>query len=169
MLISFHANLFHWCLVNSLISSQQLFSTFFLFILMLSVYYKFSIIMVNIFTILLLTVVILLSKLTNVREFFIIIILRNSTFLHFSITFQSYQTMLILKTSEVSFFTNSICDFALLTIFLQHLTSKQTVLKLFCKNLEWLFIVLHSFFLYLFKKYFTKFWEDFEYCCPHFR
>ena len=140
---------------------------------MLSVYYKFSIIMMNIFTILLLAVVILLSKLTNVREFFIIIILRNSTFLHFSlntcITFQSYQTMLILKTSEVSFFTNSICDFALLTIFLQHLTSKQTVLKLFCKNLERLFIVLHSFFLYLFKKYFTKFWEDFEYCCPHFR
>ena len=97
----------HICHVNSSILSQQLFFIFFLSILMFSVYYKFSIITMNIFTNLLLAIVILLSKLTRLREFFVFIS-RNSKFLRFSlniyITFQSYQTMLLFKTSEVSFF-----------------------------------------------------------------
>ena len=92
--------------VDSSILSQQLFFIFFLSILIFSVYYKFSIITMNIFTNLLLAIVILLSKSTCLREFFIMFILRNSTFLRFSldtnITFQSCRTMLLLKT-EVSF------------------------------------------------------------------
>ena len=74
--------------------------------------------MINIFTNLLLVIVILLSKLTCFREFFILLISRNSKFLRSSlntyITFQSFQTMLLLKTSEGSFFTDSICVFTML-------------------------------------------------------
>ena len=92
--------------VDSSILSQQLFFIFFLSILIFSVYYKFSIITMNIFTNLLLAIVILLSKLTCLREFFIMFISGSSTFLRFSlntyITFQSCRTMLLLKT-EVSF------------------------------------------------------------------
>ena len=70
----------------------------------------------NVFTNLLLAIVILLSKLV---EFFIMFISRNNTFLRFSLnryfTFQSCRTILLLKTSEVSFFTNSICVFPILT------------------------------------------------------
>ena len=124
----------HICHINSSILSQQLFFIFFL-----SVYYNFSIITMNIFTNMHLATVILLSKLLRLSEIFMFI-LRNSTFLRFSLntytTFQSCQTMLLLKLSEVSFFTNSVCvsnNFA--TIF-QHLTSKQTVLKVFYKNFE---------------------------------
>ena len=99
--------------VHSPILSQQLFFIFFLSILMFSVYYKFSIITMNIFTNLLLAIVILLSKLTCLREFRKMFVSQNSTFLCFSlntyITFQSCRTMLLLATSEVSFFTDSIC------------------------------------------------------------
>ena len=74
----------------------------------------------NIFTNVRLAIVILLSKLTCLMEFFIMFISRNITFLCFSLntytTFQSCRTMLLLKTSEVSFFTNSICVFPILTI-----------------------------------------------------
>ena len=70
--------------VDSSILSQQLFFIFFLSILIFSVYYKFSIITMNIFTNLLLAIVILLSKLTCIREFFIMFISRNSTLLRFS-------------------------------------------------------------------------------------
>ena len=72
----------------------------------------------NIFTNLLLAIVIQLSKLFCLREFFMFVS-RNSTFLRFNlntyITFQSCRTILLLTTSEVSFFTNSICVFAILT------------------------------------------------------
>ena len=93
--------------VDSSILSQQLFFIFFLSILTFSVYYKFSIITMNIFTNLLLAIVILLSKLTCLREFLKMFVSRNSTFWRFSlntyITFQSCRTMLLLAASEVSF------------------------------------------------------------------
>ena len=95
--------------VDSSILGQQLFFRFFLSILIFSVYHKFSIVTMNIFTNLLLTIVILLSKLTCLREFFIIFISRNSTFLRFSFTFRSCQTMLLLALSEPSFLINSMC------------------------------------------------------------
>ena len=59
--------------VDSSILSQQLFFIFFLSILIFSVYYKFSLITMNIFTNLLLAIVILLSKLTCLREFFMFV------------------------------------------------------------------------------------------------
>ena len=90
---------------DSSILSQQLFFIFSLSILIFSMYYKFSITTMNIFTNLLLVIVILLSKLTCWREFLIMLFSRSSTFLRFSlniyITFQSCRTMLLLKTSEV--------------------------------------------------------------------
>ena len=59
----------------------------------------------NIFTNLVLAIVILLSKLTFLRKLSIVFISPNSTFLRFSlntfITFQSCQTMLLLRTSEI--------------------------------------------------------------------
>ena len=97
--------------VDSSILGQQLFFRFFLSILIFSVYHKFSIITMNIFTNLLLTIVILLSKLTCLREFFIMFISRNSTFLRFSFTFRSCQTMLLLALLEPSFLINSMCFF----------------------------------------------------------
>ena len=106
--------------VNSSLLSQQPFFIFFLSNLIFSVRYKFSIITMNIFTNLFLAIVIPLSKLTCLREFFILYISRNCTFLRSSfytyITFQSFQIMLLLKASEVSFFTNSVCVFAMLSI-----------------------------------------------------
>ena len=108
----------HICHINSSILSQQLFFIFFL-----SVYYNFSIITMNIFTNMHLATVILLSKLMRLSEFFIMFILRNSIFLRFSLntytTFQSCQTMLLLKMSEVSVFTNSVCVSTILTILQQ--------------------------------------------------
>ena len=110
LLISFCVNLFsHTYHVDSSVLSQQLFFRFFLSILIFSVYHKFSIVTMNIFTNLLLTIVILLSKLTCLREFFIMFISRNSTFLRFSFTFRSCQTMLLLALSEPSFLINSMC------------------------------------------------------------
>ena len=118
----------HHYYVDSSILSQQLFYIFFLSILTFSVYYKFCIITMNIFTNLLSAIVILLSKVTCLREFFIIFGSRNSTFLRFSlntyITFQSCQTMFFLATSEFSFFTNTVCIFGILTIVLNFSTSK---------------------------------------------
>ena len=106
----------HIYCVSSSILSQQLFFIFFFSILVFSVYYKFSIITINIFINLVLAIVTLLSKLTCLREFFTIFILQNCTFLRSSlntyITFQSCRTMLLLKTSEVSLFTNCIYAFA---------------------------------------------------------
>ena len=60
--------------VNSSVLNQQLFFVFFFSIFMFSVYYKSSIIRMNIFTNFLFAIVILLSKLTCLREFFIMFI-----------------------------------------------------------------------------------------------
>ena len=137
----------HICQVNSSILSQRLLFIFFLSILMFSVSYKFSIITMNIFTNLLLAIVILLSRLTRLSEFFIMFISRNSSFLCFSlntyITFQSCRTMLLLKISEVSSFTNSICVFTILTIFVLRFSTSNVQTNCFksisqkiCKNFE---------------------------------
>ena len=74
--------------VNTSILNQQLFFIFFLSILVFSVHYKFSII--TIFTNLLLAIVILLSKLTCLREFFIMFISRDSTFLRSTLNIYIY-------------------------------------------------------------------------------
>ena len=109
----------------------------------------------NIFTYLLLAIVILLSKLTCLRGFFMFVS-RNSTFLRFSlntfIIFQSCRRILLLTTSEVSFFTNSICVFAILTIIVLNFSTSNvqaTVFEIFHKNLGKFSIVLHSLSLFL--------------------
>ena len=106
MLISFRLNLFSLTIPIMLIH-QYYISSYCLYFF-IPFYFQCIIIQYNnnIFTNLLLAIVILLSKSTCLREFFIMFILRNSTFLRFSldtnITFQSCRTMLLLKT-EVSF------------------------------------------------------------------
>ena len=105
MLISFRLNLFSLTIPIMLIH-QYYISSYCLYFF-IPFYFQWIIIQYNnnIFTNLLLAIVILLSKSTCLREFFMFILL-NSTFSRFSldtnITFQSCRTMLQLKT-EVSF------------------------------------------------------------------
>ena len=74
----------------------------------------------NIFSNLLLVIVILLPKLTCSGEFFRLFISWNSRFLRSSfvtyITFQSCWALLLPKNQRFLFFTNSICVFAMLSI-----------------------------------------------------
>ena len=109
----------------------------------------------NIFTYLLLAIVILLSKLTCLRGFFMFVS-RNSTFLRFSlntfIIFQSCRRILLLTTSEVSFFTNSICVFAILTIIVLNFSTSNVqtnFLEVFHKKMDNFWIVLNSSSLFL--------------------
>ena len=105
---------------NLSISSHQFFFIFLLSILIFSVDYKFIIITMNIFSNLLLVIVILLPKLTCSGEFFRLFISWNSRFLRSSfvtyITFQSCWALLLPKNQRFLFFTNSICVFAMLSI-----------------------------------------------------
>ena len=110
----------------------------------------------NIFTYLLLAIVILLSKLTCLRESFIMFVSRNSMFLRFSlntfITFQSCRRILLLTTSKVSFFTNSICVFAILTIIVLNFSTSNVqtnFLEVFHKKMDNFWIVLNSSSLFL--------------------
>ena len=48
-------------------------------------------------------------------------------FISQNITFQSCRTILLLKTSELPFFTNSICVFAILTIIVLHFSSSNVL------------------------------------------
>ena len=136
----------HVCHVNASLLKQQLFFILFLSILIFSVYYKFSIITMNIFTNLFLVIVIPLSKLTCLREIFILYISWNSKFLRSSlnayITFQSFRTMLLLKTSC---FTNIICVFAMLSIIVLNFRPDK-----------------------LLYKYSTNIWKIFAWFCTHF-
>ena len=142
--------------VNSLMLSQQLFFIFFLSILIFSIYYKFIIITMNIFTNLVFAIVILLSKFPCLWEFFILYISQSSTFLRSSlstyITFRSFWTMLLLKTSEVSFFTYSIGVVAMLSIVVLNFSTSNVqtnCFKIILQKFGKICIVLHSFSLCL--------------------
>ena len=155
--------------VDSSILSQQLTFIFFLSILIFSVYYKFSIITMNIFTNLLLAIVILLSKLTCLREFLIMFVSRNSTFLRFSlntyITFQSCRKMSLIATSEVSFFTNSICVFPILTIIVLNVSTSNVQTKCFRSISQKFGKVLNSFALIFL---ILVIWQFNSFCIPAF-
>ena len=65
-------------------------------------------------------IIILLTKLTCFRKFFILYISRSSAFsccnLDTHIVFQSFRAILLLKASEISFFTQGLCIFPILSI-----------------------------------------------------
>ena len=65
-------------------------------------------------------IIILLTKLTCFRKFFILYISRSSAFsccnLDTYIVFQSFRAILLLKASEISFFTQGLCIFPILSI-----------------------------------------------------
>ena len=94
--------------VDSSVINQQLLFIFFFSIFIFSVYYKFCIITMNIFTNLLLAINTAV-QIKFLKGIFIMFISRNSTFLRFSFTFRSCQTMLLLALSEPSFLINSMC------------------------------------------------------------
>ena len=92
----------HICFVNSSLPTQQILYIFLLSLLAFSVYYKYSIFKMNIFINLFLVIIILLTKLTCFRRFFILYISQSSIFLRSNlntyIVFQSFRTILLLNT-----------------------------------------------------------------------
>ena len=110
----------HICFVNSSLPTPQILYILLLSLLAFSVYYKYSIFKMNIFINLFLVIMILLTKSTCFRKFFILFISRSSTFscsnLNAYIAFQSFRTILQLNTSEISFFYKDLCIFAILSI-----------------------------------------------------
>ena len=74
----------------------------------------------NIFINSFLVIIILLTKLTCFRKFFILYISRSSAFsccnLNTYIVFQSFRAILLLKASEISFFTQGLYIFPILSI-----------------------------------------------------
>ena len=146
----------HQCTFNSSVSTQQISFTFLLSLLAFSVYYKYSIFKMNTFINLFLVIIILLTKLTCIRKFFILYISRSSTFLHSNlnayIVFQSFRTILLLNKSEVSFFTKGLCIFAILNIIALNFPKSNLHRSLFQNILKEIGNVLHIFifiFLYL--------------------
>ena len=126
----------HICFVNSSLPTQQILYIFLLSLLAFSVYYKYSIFKMNIFINLFLVIMILLTKSTCFRKFFISYISRSSTFsrsnLNTYIAFQSFRTILQLNTSETSFFYKGLCILSIV----KNLTSKESFNKISLKNWE---------------------------------
>ena len=127
----------HICFVNSSLPTQQILYIFLLSLLAFSVYYKYSIFKMNIFINLFLVIMILLTKSTCFRKFFILYISRSSTFLRSNlntyITFQSFRTILQLNT-EISFFYKGLCIFAILSINSLNFP-KSNVQRIFLQNI----------------------------------
>ena len=97
----------HICFINSSLSTQQISFIFLLSLLSISVYSKYSFFKMNIFINLFLVTLILLTKLTCFRKFFILYISWSSTFLRSNlniyIVFQSSRTILLLNTIHQRF------------------------------------------------------------------
>ena len=141
--------LFHWFIsVNST-------DIYILFLLAVSVYYKYSIFKMNIFMNLFLVIMILLTRLTCFRKFYVLYISRRSSFflsnLNTSIVFQSFRTILLLNIWEVSFFTKGLCVFAILGMIALNFPKSKFYRKLqnIFKKLEMFFAFSYSFSLYL--------------------
>ena len=92
----------------------------------------------NILKNLFLVIIILLTKSTSFRKFFMLHISRSSTFsrsnLNTCIAFQSFRTILQLNTSEVPFFYKDLCIFAILTLNSLNFT-KSNVERIFFQNI----------------------------------
>ena len=92
----------------------------------------------NIFINLFLVIMILLTKSTCFRKFFISYISRSSTFsrsnLNTYIAFQSFRTILQLNASEISFFYKGLCIFAILSINSLNFP-KSNVRRIFLQNI----------------------------------
>ena len=124
MIVIFIINLFIQTIFVSLIHHYQLnrYQLYFFFsvIFLLSVKYEYNIFKMNIFISLFLVIIILLTKLTCFKKFFISYISPSSTFLHFNlnayIVFHSFRIILLLNTSEVSFFIKGLGFFLILGI-----------------------------------------------------
>ena len=139
--MSFQVNLFVQTIFNSLIHHYQLNRYIYIFLLSLlafSVYYKYSIFKMNIFINLFLVIMILLTKSTCFRKFFISYISWNRTFsrsnLNTYIALQSFRTILQLNTSEISFFYKGLCIFAILSINSLNFP-KSNVQRIFLQNI----------------------------------
>ena len=128
----------HICFVNSSLPTQQILYIFLLSLLAFSVYYKYSIFKMNIFINLFLVIMILLTKSTCFRKFFILYISRSSTFSRSNfntyIALQSFRIILQLKTFEIPFFYKGLCIFAIFSINFLNFT-KSGVQRIFFQNI----------------------------------
>ena len=107
----------------------------------------------NIFINLILVITTLVPKLTCLRKVFILYISRSTTFLRYNlnryIVLQSFRTILLLNTSEASFFTKSLCIFAILSIIALNFPKtsfKKKIFKLSLKVLKgFAYFCIHCF------------------------
>ena len=135
--------------------TQMIFFIFLLSFLTFSMYYKFSEIKMTVFINLFL--VIMLTKLTCLRIFFILHISRNGPILHSIvkpyIIFQPSRIILLLYTLEISVLTNSLCIFSILNIIVLNFSMSKVQKKIFnnillkckkiLKNFAHFFFMLH--------------------------
>ena len=144
----------HICLINSLVSTQQIQFIFLLSLLAFPVYYKYSIFKTNIFYQFFLVIIILLTKLTCFRKFFILYISQSSAFLRCNlntcIVFQAFRAILLLNTSEVSFYTKGSCIFAILNIIAFNFPKSNVQRKVFQNTFKKVGNVLRIFTFILF-------------------
>ena len=128
----------HTCFVNSSLPTQQISYIFLLSLLEFSVYCKYSIFKMNIFINLFLVIMILLTKSTSFRKFFMLHISQSSTFSRSNfntyIALQSFRIILQLKTFEIPFFYKDLCIFAIFSINFLNFT-KSGVQRIFFQNI----------------------------------
>ena len=108
----------------------------------------------NIFINLFLVIIILLIKLTSFGKYSILYILRSSTFLRSNLNrymvFQSFRTILLLNTSEVSLFTIGLCIFAILIIIALNFPKSNVQRNIFQNIFKKIGNVLHIFIFIFF-------------------
>ena len=140
--------------INSSVSTHQISFIFLLSLSPISVYYKYGIFKTNTFNNLFLVIIILLTKLTCIRKFFLLYISCSNTFLHSNlntyIVFQSFRTILLLNKSEVSFFTKDLCIFAILSLIALNFPKSNVHRNLFQNILKNIGNVLHIFIFIFF-------------------
>ena len=119
-----------------------------------SVRYNYNIFKMNTFINLLLVKIILLTKLSCFRKFFILYISQTSSFLRSNlntdIVFQSFKTNLLLNTLEVSCFSKGLCVFTILSIIALNFSKFNVQIRFFRNILKNIGYALHIFIFIFF-------------------
>ena len=128
---------FFVCLQNPQFVIKTLIFNLFLVLLFFSMYFKISIVTLNILFTLILLKVIFLANDTCLKKHLILFISLNGSYLRSmldtAIVFQSVRTILKISTSDVSFFTRFLCTFALFNIIILNF-AKRTSFSNICTN-----------------------------------
>ena len=126
------------CLQNPRFVIKTLIFNLFLVLLFFSSYFEISIVTSNILINLILFKVIFLTNYTCLRKHLILFISLNGSYLGSMldtvIIFQSFRTILIISTSDVSFFTRLLCIFAIFNMIILNFV-KRTPFSNICTNI----------------------------------